>query len=86
MYDEEPIEVEHTQLAPATLRAICEEFCTRDGTDYASVEMTLDDRVALLMGQLESGRARLTFDVVSKSLGILTDRDLAAGLEELDAG
>lgn len=72
-YEETPVEVPWTRLPAATLRTIAEEFCTRDGTDYAEVELSLDERVALLMGQLESGSARLVFEAESQTLGILRD-------------
>ncbi len=74
MFEEEsPVEVPWTELPAATMRAVAEEFCTRDGTDYAEVELSLDERVALLMGQLESGSARLVFEATTQSLGIVRD-------------
>ncbi len=71
VYDETPVEVPWTELPAATLRAVAEEFCTRDGTDYAAVEMSLDERVGLLLSQLESGSARLVFETESQTLGII---------------
>ncbi len=74
MTHEEPVEVPYAEVPPATLRAIAEDFCTRDGTDYSETEMPLDERVALLMKQLESGDARLVFEVNSQTLGIVSKR------------
>ena len=48
----------HTNLSPATLRAIVQEFVTRDGTDHSSVER----RVENVLRQLEAGRAEQHFD------------------------
>jgi uncharacterized protein YheU (UPF0270 family) len=70
--DEEPIEVPYTDLSPATLRAMAEDFCSRDGTDYGHAEMGFDDRVALLMRQLAEGRARVVFERKSQTVGIVT--------------
>ena len=50
--------IAHTLLSPAALRAIVEEFVTRDGTDYSSVER----RIESVMRQLRAGRAELHFD------------------------
>jgi uncharacterized protein YheU (UPF0270 family) len=74
--DEEPIEVPYTELSAETLRALCEEFCVRDGTDYGFEEMSLDDRVALLMGQLRDGSARIVFETTTETVGIVTKRAL----------
>ncbi len=79
MHDEEPIEVPIGDLPPATLRAVVEDFCTRDGTDYSEAEMPLEDKVALLMGQLERGEAHLVFEATSQTVGIVTARTLHTG-------
>lgn len=45
-------------LSPAALRAVVQEYVTRDGTDHASVEQ----RVETVMRQLDAGRVELHFD------------------------
>ncbi len=50
--------IPHSKLSPATLRAVVQEFVTRDGTDHSSVER----RVESVLRQLESGRVELHFD------------------------
>ena len=79
MYDEEPVEVPYGELPAATLRAVVEDFCTRDGTDYSDSEMSLEQKIALLMGQLERGEAHLVFEANSQTLGIVTERTLRGG-------
>ena len=59
--------IPHLQLSPLALRAIVEEFVTRDGTDHSSVEI----RVASVLRQLDAGQATLHFDEESKSCNIL---------------
>jgi uncharacterized protein len=50
--------IPHTRLSPATLRAVVEEFVTRDGTDHSSIAR----RIESLLQQLDSGRVELHFD------------------------
>ncbi len=68
---EKAVEVPHTALHPDTLRRLAEEFVTRDGTDYGAVERSLDEKVARLMRQLESGKARLYFESETETLNIV---------------
>ena len=50
--------VPHTLLSPAALRAVVQEFVTRDGTDASSVEQ----RIETVMRQLDAGIVELHFD------------------------
>ena len=63
----EGIEVEADELSPETLRALVEEFVTRDGTDYGAVERELDAKVAAVMRQLARGEVRIVFDPESET-------------------
>ncbi len=45
--------IPHTDLEPATLDALIEEFVTRDGTDYGDIETSLATKVQHVMNQLE---------------------------------
>ena len=60
--------IPHTKLAPATLRAVVEEFVTRDGTDHSSVER----RVESVLRQLHVGCVELHFDDQTKTCNIVT--------------
>ncbi len=59
--------VSHTQLSSATLRAVVEEFVTRDGTDHSSVKQRIDD----VLRQLDTGQVELHFDEETKTCNIL---------------
>ncbi len=59
--------IPYQQLAPATLRAIVEEFVTRDGTDHSLVER----RIESVLRQLDSGRAELHFDEQTATCNIV---------------
>jgi uncharacterized protein YheU (UPF0270 family) len=60
--------VPHTLLSNAALRAVIEEFVTRDGTDYSSVTC----RIKTILAQLNAGSAELHFDDETKSCSIVT--------------
>jgi len=59
--------IPHTLLSPVTLRAVVEEFVTRDGTDHSSVEQ----RIEKVMRQLDAGRVELHFDGKTETCNIL---------------
>ena len=59
--------IPHTKLSSAVLRAIVEEFVTRDGTDHSSVERRID----MVLLQLHAGRAELHFDGETQTCNIL---------------
>ena len=60
--------IPYAKLAPATLRAVVQEFVTRDGTDHSSVER----RVESVLRQLETGRVELHFDDQTQTCNIVT--------------
>jgi hypothetical protein len=60
--------IPYTELVPATLRAVVQEFVTRDGTDHSSVER----RVESVLRQLNAGRVELHFDEQTETCNIVT--------------
>jgi uncharacterized protein len=66
----EPIEIPHGELSPAALRGVVESFVLREGTDYGVHELSLEQKVARVMRQLQSGEAGIWFDPVSQSVDI----------------
>jgi uncharacterized protein len=59
--------VPHTQLSPAALRGVVEEFVTRDGTDHSSVER----RIEVVLRHLEAGKVEVHFDVETETCNIV---------------
>ena len=59
--------IPHAELSPATLRAIVEEFVTRDGTDHSPVER----RIESVLRQLEAGQVELHFDDQTETCNIV---------------
>jgi hypothetical protein len=69
-----PVEVPATALSREVLRALIEEFVTRDGTDYGLVERSLDAKVADVSRQLERGEVRIVFDPESETTTLVPVR------------
>ena len=65
------VEVPYTRLAPDVLRRVIEEFVTSEGTEYGSVEKTLEAKVADVMRQLDRGRAVIVYDAESQAINIV---------------
>ena len=60
--------IPHTLLSSTAIRAVVEEFVTRDGTDSSSVEQ----RIETVLSQLDAGSAELHFEDKSKTCMIRT--------------
>ena len=63
--------VPHQLLTPGALRAIVEEFVTRDGTDLSAVEQ----RSEQVLHQLDVGSAELHFEQETATCNILPTGD-----------
>ncbi len=59
--------IPHSLLSPRTLRAIVEEFVTRDGTDQSPVEL----RIEKVLRQLDAGLVELHFDDATQTCNIV---------------
>ncbi len=64
------MEIPHTRLSPEALRALVEEFVTRDGTDYGASEAPRERKVAQVLRALERGEAVITFDPATSTCDI----------------
>jgi uncharacterized protein len=69
-----PVEVPPSSLTREALRALVEEFVTRDGTDYGVVERSLDAKVAAVLGQLHRGDVRIVFDPETETTTLVPTR------------
>ena len=58
------------RLAPETLRALIEEFITREGTDYGRQERSFEAKIADVQRLLERGHAKIVFDAETQSCDI----------------
>ena len=74
--NEDPVVVPHHLLSPEVLRALVEEFVTREGTDYGAQEKSLEEKVSRVMDQLADGRAKVVFDASSQTPNIVPADEL----------
>jgi uncharacterized protein len=77
MKDLEPnemVRVPHTELSSDLLRAVIESFVLREGTDYGERELTLEEKVARVVRQLERGEAQIIFDPETESVDVVVTR------------
>jgi uncharacterized protein len=70
------VELSPDELSPDALRGLVEEFVSREGTDYGHVNRALEGKVAEVYRQLESGEARIVFDLESETASVVSARDL----------
>jgi len=68
----EPIAIPYTELSDDALIGVIRAFVLREGTDYGEREFTLEEKVANVRAQLESGEAQILFDPDSASVDIVT--------------
>jgi uncharacterized protein len=69
--DQEPIAVPHAELSADALVGVIKAFVLQEGTDYGEREFTLDEKIANVRAQLESGDAQILFDPDSGGVGIV---------------
>ena len=65
------VEVPYSALSEEALTGVSEEFVTRAGTDYGTVERTLAEKAADVRRQLERGEATIVFDPESATIDIV---------------
>ncbi len=58
------------QIEPDTLDNLIREFVLREGTDYGAIEVSLQDKVAQIRTQLESGEAVVVFSELHETVDI----------------
>ena len=63
--------IPHTRLRPDLLRAIVEEYVTREGTDYGAVVYSLSAKVDSVIKQLGSGMASIVFDPATETCDVI---------------
>jgi len=75
------VEVPPARLGADLLRALLEEYVTRDGTDYGTRELTLDEKLQSLQGQLDAGEVRLLYESESEQWDLVSSGDAARLLD-----
>jgi len=70
----EPVLIPHRELSAEALRGVLESFVLREGTDYGEREISLEQKVAQVLRQLERGEAQIVFDTVLESIDIVASK------------
>jgi uncharacterized protein len=70
----DPIVIPYRDLSDTALRGVLESFVLREGTDYGEREVSLDQKVAHVLRQLERGEAHIVFDAVLESIDIVVTK------------
>lgn len=65
------------QLQPGTLRALAEEFVTRDGAVHGHADMPIDAQVETVLRQIRAGKAVIVFDEADESCTVISREQLS---------
>ncbi len=69
------VRIPYRQLSPEAFQRLIEEIITRDGSDYGEVILSLEQKVAQVLRQLESGMAVITYDEKTQTSNIMLKKD-----------
>ena len=64
------------KLSAEAFDALIEEYILREGTDYGSVELSLEAKKARALRQLESGYAKIVYSPQEESCTILKSNEI----------
>lgn len=67
--------IPYQSLSSDLLRAIAEEYISREGTDYGEQELSLEQKVQRLLPQIQSGDVLIVFDETTESVQLLAKQD-----------
>jgi uncharacterized protein YheU (UPF0270 family) len=70
------------QLSPETLSSIIENFVLREGTEYGSEDVSLNDKITQVHQQLKQGSALLVYSELHETVNIMPADQFIADAEE----
>lgn len=68
--------IPYNKLSTEALKALIEEFVTRDGTDTGYEKKSLENDVAMVKRQLKRGDAVIVYDKSTKTSNVIPKDDL----------
>ena len=71
---EEGLEIPLERINPDTLRRMVEEFVTREWSELADFDHTLDEKVDQVLQQLRDNRAKIVYDGTAETWNIVPCR------------
>lgn len=69
--NQEPIVIPYRELSADALRGVLESFVLREGTEYGERDVSLEEKVAQVLRQLERGEAQVIFHAALESVDIV---------------
>jgi uncharacterized protein len=63
--------IPYTELSEDALRGVLESFVLREGTEYGERDVSLEQKVAQVVRQLQRGEVQIVFDPGSESIDIV---------------
>lgn len=66
--------IPHRELSAEALRGVLESFVLREGTEYGEREVSLDQKVAQVLQQLERGEAQVIFHAALENIDIVVSK------------
>ena len=75
--NEEPIVIPHRELSAEALQGVLESFVLREGTEYGEREVSLEQKVADVLRQLERGEAQVIYHPELQSIDIVVSKPTA---------
>lgn len=73
----DPVIIPHAELTAEALQGVIESFVLREGTDYGSHDVSLQQKVAQVLRQLERKEAQIVYDPDTESIDIVVRRPTA---------
>jgi uncharacterized protein len=70
-YSEEGVDVPYQQISPATLRALIEEFVSREWSELSDSNYSLDEKVEQVLQLLREKKAKVVYDLTSETCNIV---------------
>jgi len=70
-YSEEGVDVPYEQISPAALRALIEEFVSREWSELSDSIYSLDEKVEQVIQQLRDNKAKIVYDLTSETCNIV---------------
>jgi len=70
-YSEEGVDVPYEQISPATLRALIEEFVSREWSELSDSNHSLNEKVEQVLQQLRDKKAKIVYDLTSETCNII---------------
>lgn len=79
------IEVPWQQLSADALDGLIEAYVSRDGTDYGTVELSLETKKQNLRSQVEQGSVVIVFDEMTESCNLLSKQEWISLQQQAEA-